>query len=227
MNTYQKAGGLAALAHAFAYLAGIVMAVLWIFPVLERNPLGYFEFIKNNVFLMNSWILICYWGSAISVVVLALALYHLLKSRSSFLVEIGTVFGIIWAGLIIASANLMLNDFRVVADLYVKDPALTSTAWTILEAVEIGITSGNELIGSIWVMLLSIAVLRDGGLPRFMAISGICLAVIGSLTLVPALSQIPAIQFAFGLGMVIWSIALGIALLYGKPAAIEGKEVLQ
>ncbi len=227
MNTYQKAGGIAALAHAFAYLAGIVMAVIWIFPVMGSDPLYYFEFVKNNMFLMNCWILICYWGSAISVVVLALALYHLLKSHSSFLVEIGAVFGLIWAGLIIASANLMLNDFRVIAELYVKDPAITSTAWTILEAVEIGITSGNELIGSIWVLLISIAALRNGRLPRFISLSGICLSVLGMLTLIPALMQIPFLQFAFGLGMVVWSISLGIVMLKVLPAATERKEVLQ
>ena len=154
MNTYQKAGGLAALAHAFAYLVGIGIAVTLIFPVLEADTAKYIEFVAENQFLMHIWILIIYWGSAISVIVMALALYNRMSAKSPALMQIATAFGIIWAGLIIASGNLMLNDFHVITGLYTIDPAQAATAWTILEAVENGITSGNELVGSLWVMLV-------------------------------------------------------------------------
>ena len=48
MNTFQKAGGLAALAHAFAYLVGIVIAVTLIFPVLDADTSGYIEFVSGQ-----------------------------------------------------------------------------------------------------------------------------------------------------------------------------------
>lgn len=220
MNMYQKAGGFAALAHAFAYLAGILIAVILIFPVLETgNKSLYFDFVKNNMWLMNIWILICYWGSAISVVILALALYSYLNTSSSFLIQIATAFGIIWAGLIIASANLMLNDFRVVTRLYLEDPVFAASAWTILEAVENGIVSGNELVGSLWVSLLSIVAYRSHRFPHALNYLGIALGVAGVFTLLPNLELIPGAAFAFGIGMVIWSIWLGIVLLKGETSA--------
>lgn len=220
MNTFQKAGGIAALAHAFAYLVGIVMAVTLIFPVLDADTAGYIEFVRDNQFLMHSWILICYWGSAITVVIVALALYDRLKAGSFGLMQVATAFGLIWAGLIIGSGNLMLNNFHVVVDLYAVDPSQAATAWTILEAVENGITSGNELVGSLWVLLLSYSALRHGGLPKAMSLAGLALAIIGICTLIPDLTSISGVAFTFGLGMVGWSIWLGIVMLRNKPVRI-------
>jgi hypothetical protein len=213
MNTYQKAGGLAALAHAFAYLVGIGIAVTLIFPVLEADTAKYIEFVAENQFLMHIWILIIYWGSAISVIVMALALYNRMSVKSPALMQIATAFGIIWAGLIIASGNLMLNNFHVITGLYTIDPAQAATAWTILEAVENGITSGNELVGSLWVLLLNIAAIRNGGLPRSLSIAGIALSVVGIFTLVSDITTQPGVAFTFGIGMVVWSIWLGIVML--------------
>lgn len=221
MNTFQKAGGLSALAHAFAYLVGIILAVTLIFPVLEGDVTRYLEFVRDNPYLMHSWILIAYWGSAISVVFMALTLFHRLNSRSAVLVQAATVFGLIWAGLIIASANLMLNDFRVITDIFKNDASLALTAWTILEAVENGIISGNELVGSLWVSLISIAALRKGGLPKALNILGVALGLLGILTLAPNIADFMGVAFAFGMGMVVWSIWLGIVLLGEKPAVIS------
>jgi hypothetical protein len=217
MNTFQKAGGFAALAHALAYLVGIILAVTLIFPVLGTGPEEYFEFVTKNQFLMHIWILIIYWGTAISVVFMALALYNLFGARSPLLMQSATVFGLIWAGLIIASGNLMLNDFHVVANIYATDPATASTAWTILEAVENGITSGNELVGSLWVLLLSIAAIRTKGLSKPLNFGGVALALVGIATLIPDITAQPEIAFVFGLGMVVWSIGLGIVLLRNQP----------
>jgi hypothetical protein len=221
MNTFQKAGGLAALAHAFAYLIGILLAVTLIFPIVDGNTTRYFEFVRDNPFLMHGWILVAYWGSAVAVIFMALALYHRLNSSSPVLVQTATVFGLIWAGLIIASANLMLNDFRVITSLFAKDASLASTAWTILEAMENGIISGNELVGSLWVSLISIAALRKGGLPKALNILGATLGVLGIFTLAPNLADFMWVAFTFGMGMVVWSIWLGFILLREKPALVS------
>jgi hypothetical protein len=219
MNTFQKAGGLAALAHAFAYLVGIGIAVTLIFPVLEADTAKYIEFVAENQFLMHIWILIVYWGTAISVIVMALALYNRMSVNSPALMQTATAFGLIWAGLIIASGNLMLNDFHVITGLYTVAPAQAASAWTVLDAVENGITSGNELVGSLWVILLSFASLRNGGLPRSLSFAGIVLSIVGFCTLIPDITTQPGVAFAFGLGMVVWSIGLGIVLLRKDPVS--------
>ncbi len=217
MNSLQKSGGIAALLHAAAYVVGMVLGFALIFPLLDAAPEQYLAFVAENQALIYLWNLISYWGSAITLIVMALALYERLKDGSPALAQIATAFGLIWAGLIIASGNLMLHNIGVVAGLYSADPAQAATAWTALESVEVGITSGNELVGSLWVLLLSVAALRSGQLSRALSIFGMVLAVAGMLTIVPALYN--SLVMVFGPGMVVWSIWVGIALLHRKPAA--------
>ena len=150
-------------------------------------------------------------GFGLTLVIMVLALFERLKDGSPALAQTSAAFGLIWAGLIIASGNLMLHNLGVVAGLYGADPAQAVTAWTALQAVENGITSGNELVGSLWVLLLSVAALRTGALPRALNILGVLLGVAGTLTIIPALFE--NLIMIFGPGMVVWSVWLGIALL--------------
>ncbi|CAG0926978.1 hypothetical protein TFLX_00288 [Thermoflexales bacterium] len=221
MNNLQKWGGSAALLHAAAYVVGLVLGVTLIFPLLEASPDQYLKFLADNQTLMYLWNLISYWGSAITLVVMALALYERLRSSSPALMQIATVFGFIWAGLIIASGNLMLHNLGVVVDLYGKDPAQAQAAWTALEAVENGIVSGNELVGSLWVLLLSLAVLKTGELTKALSSLGVVLGIAGLLTIIPALAE--AMIMIFGPGMIVWSVWMGIVMLRRSSSAAVQK----
>lgn len=215
MHSLQKAGGLAALLHAAAYVVGLVLGIIVIFPLLDAPPEQYLAFVTENQTLVYLWNLISYWGSAITLVVMVLALYERLKDRAAALAQTAAAFGLIWASLIIASGNLMLHNLGVVAALYGSDPAQAVTAWTALQSVETGITSGNELVGSLWVLLLSLAALRTGQLNRGLNYLGVILSIAGMLTIAPALYG--SLVMVFGPGMVIWSIWLGIVLLRQQP----------
>lgn len=220
MDNLQKTGGVAALIHAAAYMVGIIFFVTLLSPLMNSDPGQYMAFVADNQALMYIWTLICYWVAAAAVVVMALALYERLKAGSPALMQTATVFGFIWAGLIIGSGNLMLNDFGVVANLYSKAPAQAETIWLALEAVENGIVSGNELVGSLWVLLLSLAALRTGGLTRALNYLGLALGLVGLITGI--LAFIPVVKdfiMTFGLGMIVWSAWLGIVMWRSNPGA--------
>ncbi|RPI93258.1 MAG: DUF4386 family protein [Chloroflexi bacterium] len=211
MNNTQKIGGFAALIHAAAYVFGIVLAVTLIFPAMDADPGKYIAFVADNQAIVYVWNLVAYWVSAATLVVMALALYERLKAGSPALAQTATVFGLIWAGLIIGSGNLMLRDISVIAELYGHSPAQAQTTWLALEAVENGIVSGNELVGSLWVLLLSIAALRSGGLTRAVNYVGVAFSLAGILTIVPAIGE-PMIMI-FAPGMIVWSVWVGIVIL--------------
>jgi hypothetical protein len=217
MNNLQKWGGIAALGHAAVYLVALTLGVTLMFPILDAGPEQYLKFLADHQALVYLWNLISYWGSAVTLVVMVLALYERLKGRSPALTQTATVFGLIWAGLIIASGNLMLHNIGVVAALFGNDPAQAATTWTALAAVETGITSGNELVGSLWVLLLSAAALRTGRLPRPLSTLGLVLGVAGILTIIPALAETTIM--IFGPGMIVWSVWAGIVLLRGSRVA--------
>lgn len=211
MNDSQKIGGIAALIHAAAYVFGIVLAVTLIFPVMNADPSKYIAFVADNQGIVYIWNLAAYWVSAVTLIVMALALYERLKAGSQGLAQTATVFALIWAGLIIGSGNLMLKDISVIAELYGHSPEQAQTTWLALEAVENGIVSGNELVGSLWVLLLSIAASRSGALTRAVNYMGMAFSLAGILTIIPAIGETMIMIFAPG--MIVWSVWVGILLL--------------
>lgn len=207
----QKAGGIAALVHAAAYVVSMVIGIVLMFPILDAEPAGYLAFLAENQTLVYMWNLIAYWVSAVALVLIVLALYERLKSGAPALMQTASVFGFIWAGLIIASGNLMLSNIGVAAGIFAQDPSQAVTVWSALHAVENGITSGNELVGSIWLLLTSVAIVRTGALGKGLGYLGIVLSIAGMLTLVSPLAL--PMAMIFGLGLIVWCIWLGVVLL--------------
>ncbi len=109
----------------------------------------------------------------------------------------------------------MLHDFGDIADLYQANPVQAQTAWLALKPVEDGIISGNEMVGSPWMILLSIAAIQNKRLPKALNICAIAVAVSGLLTLIPIVMEATN-DMIFGLGSIIWCVWLGVALLKHK-----------
>ena len=203
MKSLQKMGGIAALGHAAALVVGMVLSFTLMFPLLDAAPDQVLKFLADNQTLVYLWNLIVNWGSAITLVIMLLALYERLKSGSPALIQTATVFGFIWAGLIIGTGNLMLHNLGVVANLYGNDPAQAAAAWT-------------ALVRSLWVLLLSLATLRTGGLTRAPSYLGVFLGIAGILTMIPSLAE--TMFMIFGPGMMVWSAWVGIVMLRRSAA---------
>jgi hypothetical protein len=207
MKNLQKMGGIAALGHAAALVVGMVLSFTLMFPLLDAAPAQVLKFLADNQALVYLWNLIVNWGSAITLVIMLLTLYERLNAGSPALMQTATVFGFIWAGLIIGTGNLMLNNFGVVANLYGNDPA-QAAAWT-------------ALIRSLWVLLLSLAALRTGGLTRAPSYLGVFLGIAGILTMIPTLAE--TMFMIFGPGMMVWSAWVGIVMLR-RCAAVTAQQ---
>jgi hypothetical protein len=201
MKNLQKFGGVSALGHAAALVVGMVVSLTLMLPLLDTAPDQALKFLSSNQTLVFLWNLIVAWGSAITFVVLLLALYERMKAGSPAFMRATVVFGFLWAGLTIGTGNLMLQNFGVVANLHGSAPA-QAAAWT-------------ALVRSLWVLLLSLAVLRAGGLTRAPGYLGLFLGVAGILTLVPAFAEM--MFMLFGPGMMVWAAWVGIVMLRKSP----------
>jgi len=225
MNNLQKMGGITALFHSAAYLIGIVMYFAVLSPIIDASPSEYVAQLATYQTTMTIWIFIAYWVSGFCMVVVALALYERLKSSNPAIMQIATVLGIIWAGLIIASGNLMMHGFGQIADLYATNPAQAETVLLALGIVENGLISGNELIGGLWILMLSWAALQSGELSKGLNYLGILIGVSGILTMIPAILE--ATGTFFGLAMIVWFAWLGIFLLRShSSAAVETPDAM-
>jgi hypothetical protein len=215
MKNQQKMGGVAALYMAAAYVVGMMGFLLVVNLSGVVDPVQKVALIVDNQTYLYIMHLLVYVVWAVFLVVLALALYERLKAGSPAMAQTATAFGLIWAGLVFASGTLYNVGMGTVVDLYGKDPAQAATVWLAIESVVQGL-SGLEIVGGTWMLLVSWAALRGGGLPKALNYLGLVVGVAGLLTVVPALKMLALV---FGLGQIVWFIWLGIVMLRKNPSA--------
>ncbi len=217
MKNFQKMGGVAALYAAAAYIVGMlgflfVVNVSGVVDPVQKVAL----MVDNQAFLYTLHLFIyVVWG--VFMVVLALALYDRLKAGSPALAQTATVFGLFWACVIIVAGSIHNIGMQNVVDLYGKDPAQAATVWLAIDSVFEGLGGGNEVIGGIWILLISWAALRAGELSRVLNYLGVAIGVAGIISVIPALAEI--FIYIFALGQIVWFVWLGIVMLRGRTSA--------
>jgi hypothetical protein len=110
---------------------------------------------------------------------------------------------------------------QTVVDLYGKDPTQAGTVWLTIDSVLGGLAGSNEVIGGIWILLVSWAALRTGELSRVLNYLGLVVGVAGIISIVPALAEL--FIYIFALGQIVWFIWLGIAMLRRSPEPVVVK----
>jgi hypothetical protein len=84
----------------------------------------------------------------------------------------------------------------------------------VVDTITTGIDSSDRFLGCLWVLLTSWAALRTRQLARPLNVMGLVIGVAGIVSSIsPALTEL---GIAFGVGIIVWWIWLGIVLLRGK-----------
>ena len=207
----QRIGGIAALTEAAIYVAGIAYFLVVLDYANVTAPRQQVElFVANQTSLYAMYLLI-YVVFGIVLVALVLALHDRLKSGSPSLMQAATAFGLIWAGLVIASGMIANIGITTIIGLYATDPGQATATWLAISPVVDGLGGGNEVVGGIWTLLISVAALRAGMLHRALNYFGVVVGMAGILSAIPALGEIGG--GIFGLTQIIWFVGLGILLL--------------
>ncbi len=212
MFNLQKAGGIAALLEALAYGVGFVLMGTILNPGNTEawSHAQKLSFVLERKALFQLWTLFIYVFFGVVLVVLTVALHERLKTKSVGLMQLATPFGLIWAGLVIASGMVASVGLEAVATLHSKDVAQAASAWVVIGAVQNGLGGGVEIVGGIWVLLISAASFQSRALPRTLGYLGILVGVAGVLTVVPPLGELGAV---FGLGQILWFAWIGSFML--------------
>jgi hypothetical protein len=215
MKTLQKFGGFAALYLAAAYIVGMIGFLTVVDVSSVADPIQKVALMADNLAFLSILHLIVYvvWG--FFMIILALALYERLKAGSPAIMQTATVFGIFWGCVIIISGMIHNAGMQTVVDLYSKDPTQAGTVWLTIDSVLGGLAGSNEIIGGVWILLLSWAALRTGELSKVLNYLGVLVGVAGIISIVPALAEL--FIYIFALGQIVWFIWLGIVMLRSNP----------
>ena len=130
--------------------------------------------------------------------------------------QVATAVGLIWAGVVVASGMIANIGIESVVNLNATDPAQAASVWAAVDLVRDGLGGGNEILGGVWILLVSWAALRSGGFSKVLNYLGFVVGAAGILSAVPALRELASV---FGLTQIVWFIWMGIALLKGSKDA--------
>ena len=207
----QRVGGLAALYLAAAYLVAMPYFLVLVKYPSVVDPAEKVALLVGNHASMRGIYLITYVVFGIALAVLALTLYPRLKDGAPTLMRTGTVAGLIWAVVLVSSGMIFNAGMAAVVELHATSPAQAVSAWQAIEPVAQGLGgSGGELLGGLWVLLISVAALRSGGLPKGLNRLGVAIGAAGVISVVPALRDL---AYGFGVLQIVWFVWLGIVMV--------------
>jgi hypothetical protein len=207
----QKVGGVAALYLAAAYVVAMPYFLVFVKYQSAVGPAGKVALLVSHHDSMQIMYLITYIIFGIVLAVLALALYARLKDGTPTLAQATTAVGLIWAFVLVASGMIFNAGMGAVVGLHGANPAQAVSAWQAIEPVAQGLGgAGGELLGGLWVLLVSVAALRIGGLPKALNWLGMAIGTAGILSVVPVLQDL---AYGFGLLQIAWFVWLGVVML--------------
>lgn len=204
----------AAIGMALCYLSMFLLFGL----VLQAPSSAHFadkiRFIADNRTLISLGYCSGYLLLGVFLLITVQALQQKMQLAHSNLLNTGSWFGIIWVMLMLASGMVQLVGLETMLSLYNSGSPQAEALFYSYNTVVNGLGGGIELVGGLWVLLVSIAGLRHRRLPAGLHWLGMVVGLFGVLTLLPltVFKQLAGMNDLFGLSQLVWFIWLGIAL---------------
>ena len=215
MKNLQKAGGISALVSAASYVFAIGLYLTLMTPLADPK-LGiqdYMAFFIPNKGLAFIWTFSMYIIHGASLVVLVPALYERLKNGSPRLSLIAACFGFIWTSFVLLSGFINIWGNEALIALYGKNRDQAETFKNALTLITLGIDSSDRFLGSLWIGLASLAAFKEKVFPKAVNMFGLTLSAAAlSAGLILPVNDASA-SLLFGMGAIVWWLAVGIAML--------------
>lgn len=213
----QRGAGIAALVKAATYLVGFGVMGAYLAPRgflnAQGDPAASLQLVQDHQVVLYAWYLVLYLVGGIALVSLVLGVKERLRATPA-LARTAEVFGHIWAGLLLASGMVYLVGQQAVVALAADDPTTAATTWASVSIVQDALGGGIEIVGAVWVLLVSIAAIRTRTFPLGLAALGTAVGVAGAWTLLPAVAD--AAGAVFGIGFIAWFVWAAVSLLRGS-----------
>lgn len=220
MNNLYKFGGIAAILEAVIYVSAFILfGAIWDFPS-DASVVQKFVFLRENQVVLAVANFAMYVIFGILLAVLVLSLHERLSTKSKTLSQIASIFGLIWVCLVIASGMIANIGLANVVELSVSEPEQARTVWLTVNVLVEGIGGGNEIVGGLWVLLVSIASLKATVYSNKLNYLGVFVGLAGIATVYPA----DVLTEVFGLSQIVWFAWLGVVMLI-QPEAQKNTEV--
>ncbi|MEQ9286986.1 MAG: DUF4386 family protein [Cyclobacteriaceae bacterium] len=206
----QIIGGICSIFEGIIYIiAFIVYGAVLDYPNVDASVDERLGFLASNHHILSILTFTSYILFGILLAVLVLAIHHRLKTYSPILSQITAVFGIIWVGLVIASGMINNISLNSVIEMGSKEPENAMIVFSTVNIITEGLGGGNEILGGIWVLLLSVTASKGHLLSKPLNFWGILVGVAGIFTIYP----LEIFTEIFGIGQLVWFLWIGISII--------------
>lgn len=221
----QKWGGVAAIIQACIYVFGFIL----FFIVLETASYGepsallHYTLLNRDRFYAGYIVIGIVFSFAL--IVLAQALHQRLQHNAKQLMDFATLNAYLWSGFVLSSTFIYLTGIEVIASIYEVDEDSALTIFQSTSIIVDALGGGIELLGAVWVMLVSYVGIKLNVYHRLIHFWGLGVGAAGILTLLKGFTfsssniMFEAASAIFGLGQILWFIGLGSAMLMDTSEA--------
>jgi hypothetical protein len=148
------------------------------------------------------------FGVVLSVLVLGLNEKHS-ALKTYYVSKLATLFGVLWVGLVIASGFISIIGLGSVVNLATTNIERASETWYLVRLLTESLGGGNELVGGIWVLLISLSNLSSSIFSKWLNYVGLFVGVAGIATIYPD----EIVTEIFGVTQIVWFIWLGFSFI--------------
>lgn len=209
-----KTGAFAAFYLALAYIVAMPYFLLVVDYTGATTVADKVALVLANYGSMYVMYLVTYVVLGIVLGVLVISLHDRLQAGGRLLGRVTSAVGLLWAFVLVASGMVFNYGMTTIVGLAQTDPASAGAVWQAIEPVALGLGgAGGELLGGLWVLLVGIAALRSGVLPKAHSWLGVVIGVAGIVSVVPVLHEA---AYLFGLLQIVWFAWMGVALWRGR-----------
>lgn len=213
----QQVGGICSILEGLIYVAAfIVYGGVLVYPNGDASVIDKFNFLSDNYLILSILNLVSYVLFGILLAVLVLAIHERLQAHTPSLSKLTAVFGFIWVGLVIASGMISTVGLNAIIEMGSKDPEKAMLVWSSVSIISEGLGGGNEIVGGIWVLLLSMIALRGQAFSKPLIFLGALVGIAGILTIYP----LDLFTEIFGISQIVWFLWIGIAMMR-KPLVTD------
>ena len=227
-----RAGGVASIICAFTYVFGFVFFFGMFDVPSDNSDTGRLQFLieQRDVFFFGYIVIGVIFS--LSLLLLNQSLHRRLKNVSPYIARYNATLGVIWASFVLASTFVFLVSLSFLADYANVNESGAVIALKAISIIVDALGGGIELLGALWVLFISYVCFKANVYHNATHVLGTVVGVAGMLTLLTGLSFFSKITFfegtaaVFGLGQIVWFVALGIHLLndstdYSKASILE------
>jgi len=214
MRPLQIFSGLSAIGEGVIYiLAFLYFGAFFEFPH-GGDSAQKVSFLRENQFNFSAINFLMYVVFGCLLSVLVVGIYQRLKNKCLALTQVATLFGVVWVVLVIASGMISNIGLASALNITPENPERALEIWNIISIIVESLGGGNELIGGLWVFLLSIAAIKAKEFPPQLNYLGVLVGAAGISTIYPA----EVLTEIFGITQIVWFIWLGIVLVLSPKA---------